>query len=228
MNGKKSGKIIVEKDGPYLVSGSVPLDKEEIACDENGDPEDYKKVKDYPGQEKYALCRCGLSKNKPYCDGSHAKSGFDGTETASRIPYKECSDSIEGPHITLMDNPDLCFGAGFCHRKGGTWNLAQSPDKKDSELAITEACNCPSGRLVAVDKKTGKTIEKTEKQSLTLLEDTRRGVSGPICARGGIPIVYADGREYECRNRVSLCRCGKSYNKPLCDGSHVKARFKDE
>ena len=227
MKGAKSGKITIAKDGPLVVSGGITLDREEIVCDKSGDPEDYKKVKDYPAQENYSLCRCGQSKCKPYCDGSHTKAGFDGTETSSRIPYKDCSDSIEGPHIKLMDDPEICMGAGFCHKKGGTWNLAQSADKKDAELAVREACNCPSGRLVACDKKTGKPIEKQEGQSLTILQDTRRDVSGPICAKGGIPIVSADGSEYERRSRVTLCRCGKSYNKPLCDGSHVKANFKD-
>jgi CDGSH-type Zn-finger protein len=224
----KEKKITIVKNGPYIVSGGIPLDKEDIVCDKNGDPDDYKKVKDYPQKDEYKLCRCGLSKNMPYCDGSHTKAGFDGTETASRVPYKDCSEKIEGPNIILTDNPELCFGAGFCHGRSGTWNLSQSADKKDADEVIRQACNCPSGRLVACDKKTGKPIERNQVQSLTLLFDTRRNVSGPICAKGAIPIVFSDGKEYERRNRVSLCRCGKSRNKPLCDGSHVQARFKGD
>jgi CDGSH-type Zn-finger protein len=38
--------------------------------------------------------------------------------------------------------------------------------------------------------------------------------------RGGIPIESANGKTYAVRNRVTLCRCGQSANKPLCDGSH--------
>jgi CDGSH-type Zn-finger protein len=38
--------------------------------------------------------------------------------------------------------------------------------------------------------------------------------------RGGITIESADGVPYEVRNRVTLCRCGRSDNKPFCDASH--------
>lgn len=49
------------------------------------------------GTENFALCRCGRSQNAPYCDGAHVKVGFDGTETASRSPYREQSTLVEGP-----------------------------------------------------------------------------------------------------------------------------------
>jgi CDGSH-type Zn-finger protein len=45
--------------------------------------------------------------------------------------------------------------------------------------------------------------------------------------RGGIEVHSADGRVYELRNRVALCRCGASGNKPFCDGSHVATGFND-
>jgi hypothetical protein len=42
---------------------------------------------------------------------------------------------------------------------------------------------------------------------------------------GGIPIERADGQPFEVRNRVTLCRCGDSKNKPLCDGTHEEVEF---
>ena len=57
---------------------------------------------------------------------------------------------------------------------------------------------------------------------------TAQGVSGPIWVRGGIPVVAADGHAYEIRNRVTLCRCGASSNKPFCDGSHASIKFSDQ
>jgi CDGSH-type Zn-finger protein len=45
--------------------------------------------------------------------------------------------------------------------------------------------------------------------------------------RGCIPIESADGTLWETRNRVTLCRCGKSQNMPFCDGSHIDVRFND-
>ena len=76
------GKIKILKDGPYLVSGSIPLTKETIVTGKDGDPLKWEPVGEYPVQETYALCRCGQSKKKPYCDGTHTKIGFDGTEEA--------------------------------------------------------------------------------------------------------------------------------------------------
>ena len=40
-------------------------------------------------------------------------------------------------------------------------------------------------------------------------------------------VVAKDGHRYEVRNRVTLCRCGASKNKPFCDGSHAAIEFKD-
>jgi CDGSH-type Zn-finger protein len=42
-----------------------------------------------------------------------------------------------------------------------------------------------------------------------------------------VPVAASDGTALETRNRMTLCRCGNSANKPLCDGSHVKAGFHD-
>ena len=39
-----------------------------------------------PQAETYALCRCGRSKKAPFCDGTHAQTGFTGAETASTVP----------------------------------------------------------------------------------------------------------------------------------------------
>jgi CDGSH-type Zn-finger protein len=53
-------------------------------------------------------------------------------------------------------------------------------------------------------------------------------VAGPLWVRGGIPITSSDGKRLEVRNRVALCRCGASKNKPYCDGTHVSIHFRDE
>ena len=79
-----NGKIQVLKDGPDLVSGGLPLSELWIVTNEEGESLDYREGKKYPAQAQYALCRCGQSGNKPFCDGTHKKVSFDGTETASR------------------------------------------------------------------------------------------------------------------------------------------------
>jgi CDGSH-type Zn-finger protein len=63
--------------------------------------------------------------------------------------------------------------------------------------------------------------------SVALVEDPAKGVSGPVWVRGAVAIESADGKPYEARNRVTLCRCGKSANKPFCDGNHISVGFKD-
>jgi CDGSH-type Zn-finger protein len=213
-------KIKVSKNGPYLVSGGIPLTQQVSVPDVAGDPCEWRTDKEYPSRKKYALCRCGESKTRPFCDGTHTKVDFDGTETASREPYLDRAEETDGPALRLTDARELCIGASFCDRAGGTWNLTrQSDDPRARRIAIEEAGNCPSGRLVVWDKE-GKAIEPEFEPSIALIGDPDGGVRGPIWARGGIPVESADGTVYEVRNRVTLCGCGKSCNKPFCDGSH--------
>jgi CDGSH-type Zn-finger protein len=214
-------KIIITKDGPYLVCGSVPLLQKIINYDRKWDSCEWQDDKTYPLQKTYSLCRCGQSKNKPYCDGTHKKVTFKGSETADHKTYVEKAVELNGPGLKLTDEKDLCASARFCHRAGGIWTLIQTSDKPgDRKIVIEEAADCPSGRLVVSDKKTGEVIEPQFEPSIVLIEDPSMGVSGPIWVRGGIPIISVDGKPYEIRNRVTLCRCGKSTNKPFCDSSH--------
>jgi len=215
-------KIRISKNGPYLVSGGIPVAKQIIGIDAAGYSYEWREGKKYPSKDNYALCRCGQSKNKPFCDGTHIKVNFNGTETASREPYLDQAERIDGPALELTDAQELCAAARFCDRAGGIWNLTrQSMDSEAKRIAIEEAGNCPSGRLVVWDKK-GKAIEPKFEPSIGLVEDPQEGMRGPIWVLGGIPVESADGSTYEIRNRVTLCRCGKSSNKPFCDGSHCK------
>lgn len=215
-------KIKVTENGPYLASGGIPLSQQSICVDADNQCHGWKEDKKYPLQENYALCRCGRSEHKPYCDGTHVKIKFDGTEEAADKPYLEQAMELDGPGLKLTDAEEFCAGARFCHRGGSTWNLTQqSDDPKARQMAIEEACDCPSGRLVAWEKQ-GKAIEPDFEPSIGLVEDTQAKKMGPIWVRGGIPVESADGNTYETRNRVTLCRCGKSSNKPFCDGGHLQ------
>ncbi len=223
---EKKGKIIICKNGPYQVSGSLPLAAEIEHADDDGNPGTWEKGKSYPAKESYALCRCGKSSNKPYCDGTHIKAKFDGTETASTEKYLDQAQVIDGPELKLTDAQDFCAVSRFCHK--GTWeHTEKSGNPKSKKIAIESACNCSSGRLVVWDKKIGKPIEHKFEPSISLIQDKDAGVSGPIWAKGGVPIESDDGTKYEVRNRVTLCRCGHSSNKPYCDGSHIDAEFND-
>lgn len=216
-------KITVRKNGPYRVSGGVPLKTVEIGYDDEGACRTWNETKTYPPrQQQYALCRCGLSKNKPFCDGSHAPAHFVGTEAGDRKPFQKGAGITPGPVLTLADNEHLCAHTGFCTRAGGIENLVASPDPEDRETAIEEAGACPSGRRVVSDTATGKVIEPDLETSIAVIEDPAKGRDGPLWVLGGIPVIGVDGRGYEVRNRVTLCRCGRSKNKPFCDGSHLE------
>ena len=215
-------KIKITKDGPYIVTGGVPLSEQTPCIDEEGQCRGWKEGKKYPAQESYALCRCGHTKTPPFCDGSHHKTDFDGTEQASHRVYLGRAGEVEGPELKLTDVQSLCASARFCHRDGGTWHLTRhSDERKARQAAVEETADCPSGRLMVWDKE-GNPIEPEFTPSIGLITDVQAGVMGPLWVRGGIQIEGVDGKLYEIRNRVTLCRCGKSSNKPFCDGNHLK------
>jgi len=225
----KKSKVVISKNGPYLVSGNLPLEKEIIVSDEEGNSIGYKKGEKFSQKENCALCRCGQTKNHPYCDGTHTKIGFNGTETASKEKYSNMCDKIEGPDLDLTDVEELCALARFCHnKKGNVWEMTRrSDDSECKKEAVKQAANCSAGRLVIWDKKTGKAIEPKFKPCISLTEDLVKNVSGPIWVKGGVELESGDGKKYEIRNRVTLCRCGKSKNKPFCDGTHIQIGFRD-
>jgi CDGSH-type Zn-finger protein len=231
---KDKPRIRILKDGPYIVSGGVPLIKQGIETDDEGHSYKWSIEIKYPFKDKYSLCRCGESKNKPFCDGTHLKIEFDGTETASKKPYMSEAVDTDGPVLTLTDVWPLCDHSRFCQRAGGIRELISKSDDPDArKMAIEQGKNCPSGRLVVRDKKTGKPLEPEFEPSISMIHDPQKKCEGPIWVRGGIPIESYDGYTYEVRNRVTLCQCGKSENKPFCDGSHWLSKeqmqaFKDK
>lgn len=220
---KDAPRIKVTKDGPYIVSGKVPLAEEHMVIGCDGEPERWEKGRSYPEKETYALCRCGASKNKPFCDGSHSEAAFDGTETVRRGGYLEGAEKTTGPGVDLTWSEELCISARFCKAGKDAWGYAKRSKHAEARAkAVEEACHCPSGSLVAWDKKTGAAIEPELKPEISLIENPRWGETGPLWVKGGIRIESADGSEYETRNRVTLCGCGRSKNKPFCDVSHKK------
>jgi len=220
-------QITVSENGPYRVTGSVPMAVETIVADAEGNSVDWHHGPAIEASAEYSLCRCGQSADKPFCDSSHERVGFDGTETASREPYLEQADEEDGPGVVLTDAEPLCAYARFCDVAGSIWRLVQRSNADSVSMAVREATRCPSGRLVAWDRSTKEPFELGLEPSIGLVEDPSAGVSGPLWVRGGIPIVAADGTVYETRNRVTLCRCGSSQNKPFCDGTHAAIGFDD-
>jgi CDGSH-type Zn-finger protein len=82
--------------------------------------------------------------------------------------------------------------------------------------------HCPSGSLAFAIHQGEPDVEPDLPQEIAVVtEITGDGpIDGPLWVSGGIPIERADGQPMETRNRVTLCRCGHSARKPLCDGLH--------
>lgn len=219
-------RITIERGGPYVVSGGVPLVRKSIVYSEWGEPLTWRKDETIPTPETYRLCRCGQSANKPFCDGSHQRVGFEGTETASTEPRVTREQRIDGPpgdgpQFTMTDDRPLCADAGFCgNRLEKVWDLIDRTDDSQVRFQLMQMVErCPSGRLVyEID---GEVIEPDLPTQVAVTKD------GPYWVTGGIPIALSDGRELEVRNRVTLCRCGQSANKPLCDSTHAFIGFTD-
>lgn len=216
----KDKKVRIVSCGPYEVSGEVPLRQAIIGVDEKGAGVEWIDGKVYEVEDPYYLCRCGHSKDKPFCDGSHLDQNFYGDEIADKRPYAEQAIHYTGKEMDLLDQESLCAVARFCDVGKQVWGYIEEPDgPQDAQKAIQGACDCPSGRLTAMDKD-GKLIELELEQEICLVQDPARGHRGPLWVKGGIEIQGEEGA-YEVRNRVTLCRCGQSNNMPFCDATHL-------
>ena len=195
--------ITVRPHGPYLVRGGIPLVRKSQVMSEYGEPLAWQDDGSVESAQVYRLCRCGQSNSKPFCDGSHTMEGFDGDD------------------IVLNDDHSLCMHAGFCGtRLTNVWQmLKESSDKKIRDEIIAMVQRCPSGTLVHALSRDSAGVEPELAREIVVIPE------GPLWVTGGIPIQRRDSQPLEIRNRVTLCRCGASSKKPLCDGTHKEIGF---
>ncbi|MEV0151194.1 ferritin-like domain-containing protein [Nonomuraea sp. NPDC050733] len=220
-------RIVVLRNGPYVVYGRVPLRrKRKIVSAEQKNALTWKTGEPLETEETYALCRCGHSGAKPFCDGTHAAIGFDGTEAAPMRPYQELQHVHDGVGISAQRVGELCVHAAFCI--GRTRPIAKMlDDTADSDVrsdVMGRIDHCPSGSYSYALERGGETIEADLPRAISVLEE-EDGLASALWVTGGIPITRSDGRPLETRNRMTLCRCGHSGNKPLCDGTHREIGF---
>ena len=222
MSDDKVTRIRVIKNGPYKVNQANLL-KMRMILNVAGRPVQWEKGQSIKHSQSYELCRCGASSNKPFCDWTHATTGFVGTETADREPTATRQKSYQGQGLVMKDDKSLCVHAGFCvTEKTEVWELVdQAPDPTARAQLIDMIRKCPSGRLEYTDGTHDAPEEEELSQEVGIVED------GPLFVRGRIVVESASGQSYEVRNRVTLCRCGASKNKPFCDGMHAEVGFRD-
>ncbi len=164
------------------------------------------------------LCRCGQSKNKPFCDGSHKDAGFQsrGGDASGR----DTLITYEGAEISITYNPRLCSHAAECARIAG--HIFDSTAKPwvqldngtvDEVKAVVAAC--PSGAFALAN---GDHI-LADRAEIEVEKDGPLWVTGPAIDTQDAGIGATD-------KKYVLCRCGLSGNKPYCDGSHKAAGWK--
>jgi CDGSH-type Zn-finger protein len=209
MNSKKKPSIAPTKDGPYLVK-----DLENFA-NQKGPIET---------KETMALCRCGGSGNKPFCDGTHTKIGFSSAKLEGRIEDKR--DNYEGKKITIHDNRGICAHAGRCtdglpkvfRLKEEPWI---QPDAATVEEIIATIKKCPSGAL-------SYSIENVEYRDREGEPAIFIAPNGPYVVSGGPELIDTARGEGASEEHFTMCRCGGSKNKPFCDGTHWYIKFQDD
>ena len=170
-----------------------------------------------------ALCRCGGSRNKPFCDGTHGTIGFSDKKLTDGSLNKRVS--YTGKSITIHDNRGICSHAGHCtDRLASVFKMREEPWIDPDGAAVKEIIEtikrCPSGALsYSVEG-----IERRDQERAPMVTVTK---DGPYAVTGDVKLfdqVFGDGASTE---HYTLCRCGASANKPFCDGSHWKVGFKD-
>jgi CDGSH-type Zn-finger protein len=208
-------------NGPYRVQGVARISWQEPVTTDDGEPVAWRHgAVVVEGQEEHWLCRCGNSRNKPFCDSSHRRVGFAASDDAEPGWRADRATEYPGTGLVVSDDRSLCAHAGFCAtRATNVWKMTRDTDRTDvRSLVVAMVQRCPSGALgVLVDDEE---LEPRLPVEIGLVPD------GPLTVTGGVRVVRSDGVPLETRNRVALCRCGQSANKPLCDGSHARNGFR--
>ena len=209
MNPEKKPNIIPTPDGPYLVKNL------ENFANQKGPLE---------SKETMALCRCGGSANKPFCDGTHKRIGFSSAKLEGRVEDKR--DNYRGKQITIHDNRGICAHAGYCtDGLSSVFRLREEPwihpDAASVDQIIATIQKCPSGAL-------SYSVDDAEHRDRGGEPTIFVAPNGPYEVSGGLDIADTTRAEGASKEHFSLCRCGGSKNKPFCDGTHWHIEFKDD
>ncbi|HEV3068463.1 MAG TPA: ferritin-like domain-containing protein, partial [Streptosporangiaceae bacterium] len=212
-------QIQAARGGPYLVT-NVPRLVGHLGAVERPAPQ-------------LALCRCGRSAIKPWCDGSHARTGFQDAKDPKRVP--DHRDAYPGQELTVFDNRGICQHSGLCtdrlatvFRAGTEPFVAPSGGRLDEIIRAVR--DCPSGALSyaigGIEARDQVDWGNAREPAIEVTKD------GPYRITGGIALAGPDGAEPQraegaSREHYALCRCGQSQNKPFCSGMHWYVNFHD-
>jgi CDGSH-type Zn-finger protein len=207
-----AGTVTIEPElnGPYLVTNVTSL------SNSRGRPIEVR--------PRMALCRCGGSAGKPFCDGTHARIGFESKKLDGRIPDRR--ETYAGTEVTIHDNRGICQHAGFCtDNLAAVFKLHQDPwiepNGAGTEAIIGQVRRCPSGAL-------SYSVRGTEHRDQNRPPGITVSKDGPYRVTGRVDLRTESWGEGASKEHYALCRCGGSKNKPFCDGTHWYIGFTDE
>jgi CDGSH-type Zn-finger protein/truncated hemoglobin YjbI len=212
-------QVVVAENGPYLAT-NIPAVRTHLG-------------EQLPVPPQLALCRCGRSAMKPFCDGAHARTGFTGDKDPNRVPDRR--DIYQGQQVRVFDNRGICQHSGLCtDRLPAVFRTSAEPFVAPSGGRLDEIIravrDCPSGALsLALDGEEARLLVDWNGEREPVIEVS---LDGPYRVTGGIPLADAAGAdiaqaEGSSREHYALCRCGHSRNKPFCSGMHWYAGFRD-
>ena len=157
------------------------------------------------------LCRCGQTRNPPFCDSTHRAVGFDGScETDTQKPIH----TWEGRTVRTHFNATTCMHVFKCQPLKALRAAELAGDDEAATEILRVVATCPSGALTAERKTPG---ELPPEPTFDAEIDIQAG--GEIRVQCDFDI-NAEKLERQRPERATLCRCGLSKNKPWCDGRH--------
>ncbi|MBP9478130.1 MAG: CDGSH iron-sulfur domain-containing protein [Sebaldella sp.] len=206
---EKKGMIVFTKYSPFSVVDVV--------------------IENYEGEEYntprvVSLCRCGKSKNKPFCDGTHGTIDFNNEREEEKLRGLK---TYECDKITVYYDKYLCKHIGKCtHGYPEVFNADKIPwiepkSANNLDKLIEVIKKCPSGALsYKLEDGSRETVYHSE-QKIKIEKN------GSINITGGISLIDDNKSDVilDSKEHYSLCRCGASKHKPFCDGTHIKIEF---
>jgi len=235
----KSGSSLIIKEKPKI----LPLPNGPYYLIDDMKPKIVEKLQNSKGEplstvRGVALCRCGASKNKPFCDGTHSTIGFSsenkvdenvGTGIGEKKIVKDKRKDYVGKKITIHDNRRICSHAAECvNNLPSVFKLSSrpwiNPDAAEVEEIVDTIRKCPSGALSYSIDSIEYRDQNDRNPMVTVSKDGPYVITGRVELMGD-NIRFGDGASKE---HYTLCRCGASNIKPFCDGMHKVINFKDD
>ncbi len=178
--------------------------------------------------ENILMCRCGKSKQKPFCSGEHLKIGFVGKRENTPLNKKERIKKYMGDGFNVLDDRSLCCHSGNCDSSlPNVYNTKKHPwihpDEDNEENNLKAVKKCPSSAL-GFEKDGEVKTDYFNKEEAYVIKN------GPIHIKGKVDIEDDQNSKEElndAKDHYALCRCGGSKNKPFCDGEHYYNGFDD-